>query len=119
MDVQDTSSGIPAMVSAMNGNPLQAKMQNRGCRTLENLAAMNDRNRMAIARAGGIPEMIREGENGYLGNVKDPDGLSEKLLAILDQDNSSLVEAAFQTVQRFSKKETAKQTLELYQRLLP
>ena len=47
------------------------------------LEAMAARRALVGTRVGGLPEMIREGENGFLVRPRDPRGLADALLEIL------------------------------------
>ncbi len=69
---------------------------------------------------GGIPELVKHQETGLLAPVKDADLLAKHLQKLISNDSlrDKLTKNALKWVQKFSKKETARQTLLSYQELL-
>jgi glycosyltransferase involved in cell wall biosynthesis len=54
--------------------------------------------RLVASDAGGIPDRLRHGENGWLARPGDGADLAEKILTALDEpDDSPLLEAARRT----------------------
>lgn len=70
--------------------------------------------------AGGIPEMVIDGETGMLAPIKSPEALAAKCLQVLQQPElrEKLVRNAALKVQEFSKEQTARKTLEVYKEVL-
>lgn len=70
--------------------------------------------------AGGIPELVKHLETGYLGKVKNPESLAEGVALLLNKPETKTqwVENAYRFVQNFSKAETAAKTLAIYREVL-
>lgn len=70
--------------------------------------------------AGGIPEIVIHEETGLIAAVKDHITLSHNVKRILNSPalKSKLAKNAYQLVQKFDKKVTAHQTLEIYKKIL-
>lgn len=70
--------------------------------------------------AGGIPEIITDKETGLLAPVRNARALADHVLRLVDDPElkDSIVARAYQRIQEFSKKQTAKQTLEIYRKVL-
>jgi glycosyltransferase involved in cell wall biosynthesis len=72
--------------------------------------------RVVGSAAGGIPDVIRHGENGWLCRHRDPDDLAAKtLLALGDPPDSSTVRRARETAARFDWPEVASRYLEAFE----
>lgn len=71
-------------------------------------------------RAGGIPEMIRHLQNGYLVPPKDPEALADGILELIHkpQLRAKLAANALESVARFSIENTVQQHIDLYRSLL-
>lgn len=75
---------------------------------------------VASTKAGGIPEIISDGENGFLADVGDYKTLAEKIKIIL---NSADLQTQFREkshklfMEKFSADKTAENTLNLYKNL--
>lgn len=72
-------------------------------------------------RAGGIPEIVRDGETGFLVTPGDPTELAGKVIRILDDPTLAqrLGEQARQHINRsFSEQTMAESNLRLYQKIL-
>jgi len=41
---------------------------------------------VVASRVGGLPEIIEEGENGFLVEPKNPDQIADRVLRLLDND---------------------------------
>lgn len=75
---------------------------------------------VASTKAGGIPEVISDGENGFLAEVGDFKTLAEKSIQILE--NESLQEQFRENsyklfMEKFNADKTAEHTLNLYKKL--
>jgi glycosyltransferase involved in cell wall biosynthesis len=72
------------------------------------------------SRVGGLPELIRDRETGFLVPPEDPDTLADVICRIANHpaDWSSLREAAHDAGRRFTWSERGPQLLELYHRLI-
>ncbi|SFI65740.1 glycosyltransferase family 4 protein [Thermoflavimicrobium dichotomicum] len=76
---------------------------------------------MVATEVGGIPEILKDGETGYLVKPKDVDGLAGRLHKILVEDPSladSFGEQAYQAAQLLTWQKHAIKMKELYHRLL-
>ena len=68
---------------------------------------------------GGIPELIKNGENGYLCNPADPDDLAAKIELLLEKDLQKMGRASRKMVEeRFDWQRIAEQTLACYKNFL-
>lgn len=74
---------------------------------------------IVATRAGGIPEMIKDNENGLLVNTGDSDALAQAVLHLSDnpQTAKTLGENALETVQAFDINQTVDAYIDLYERL--
>jgi len=76
---------------------------------------------VCAAAAGGIPEIIRDGENGVLVRPQDPAALAEGMLKILEDPDAAgrMAEAGRRTVaERFSAGRMVDETEKLYRLVL-
>jgi glycosyltransferase involved in cell wall biosynthesis len=70
-------------------------------------------------RVGGIPELIKERENGYLCQPGDPEDLAEKITQLLSNDLKSLGRASRDMIEKnFEWKRIAEKTLQAYETVL-
>jgi len=74
---------------------------------------------IVATRAGGIPEMIKDGENGLLVNTGDSDALAQAVLYLIDnpQTAAALGKKALQSVKAFDIHKTVDAYIELYKGL--
>ncbi|MGD2119976.1 MAG: glycosyltransferase family 4 protein, partial [Chromatiales bacterium] len=71
-------------------------------------------------RVGGIPVLIKDGENGYLCEPANPRDLAEKIDLLLSGDLESKGQQSRRMVEeQFDWREIARQTLEAYRLVLP
>ena len=70
--------------------------------------------------AGGIPELVVDHETGLLNNVGDSASLADSVDELMNSDElvKSLTAAATERLQRFTKENTAKATIEVYKELI-
>jgi len=71
---------------------------------------------VVASRAGGIPEIVRDGANGFLVPIDDPEAASERILTLLRSDamREEMGRAArSDAVRKFDARETAKAYLEI------
>jgi len=68
--------------------------------------------------AGGIPEMVIDGETGLLAPVADDVQLAAQVGKALSMDRSPIISAASEKLKGFTKEATATKTLAVYQDLL-
>lgn len=69
--------------------------------------------------AGGIPEIVQDGENGLLAPVSAPETLSEKLFELLNDNGlrDRFIQRGYETVQRFSYKKMGEKVKRIYDSL--
>lgn len=70
---------------------------------------------VVATRAGGIPEIVIDGETGTICDIGDARALSDAVLRRLKDRNTFNAE---QFVQKFTKQATAQKTLEIYKKIL-
>ncbi|MEQ9230022.1 MAG: glycosyltransferase family 4 protein [Cyclobacteriaceae bacterium] len=70
--------------------------------------------------AGGVSEMVRNEENGFLVKVKDVKALAMNVTRLIDDPTlgEKFTQGAQQTVANFSKEKTAARTVDLYKEIL-
>lgn len=75
---------------------------------------------VVATNAGGVPEIIRDGENGFLAPVKDAALLAEKVMHLLTHPNTKerFIQNGQAVALQFSKEEMARKTLGVYQEIL-
>jgi len=81
------------------------------------LEALNLGKVVIASKIGGIPEIIKDGKNGFLfiaGNIPD---LAEKIKNLDDFDLKKISEWAQGSVKNFNEKENLRQVLEVYKKL--
>ncbi len=71
-------------------------------------------------RAGGIPEIVRDGENGLLVAPDDPDGLARAICALLGDPAlaARLAEKGLETARRFDRRQMLDCTYAIYAELV-
>ncbi|MFA5131093.1 MAG: glycosyltransferase [Patescibacteria group bacterium] len=67
---------------------------------------------------GGLPEIIRDGENGFLFTARSANHLAEKINGLKNIDYFSLSQAARETVKNLDADTHTKAIIEIYQRAL-
>jgi glycosyltransferase involved in cell wall biosynthesis/GT2 family glycosyltransferase len=110
---------VPQLADKLRGIDLvviPTPLEESFCLTLDEVHALGIP--VAAARAGAIPERIRDGENGFLFEPGDVNGLA-RLLVRLRDDRRGLAEAAARIAARRPKtlEENAAEYLELYRGL--
>ena len=75
---------------------------------------------VVATRAGGIPEIVLEGQTGLLANIQAPEALAERVLELLNQPakRRAITERASEFVQQFSGDVMAQKTLAIYRKVL-
>jgi glycosyltransferase involved in cell wall biosynthesis len=74
--------------------------------------------RVVATATGGIPDVLRHGENGWLCRDRDPEDLAEKILCALDDPRDSRVpHSARETARRFDWPRVAERYAEVFERL--
>jgi glycosyltransferase involved in cell wall biosynthesis len=71
---------------------------------------------VVATRAGGIPELVQEGETGKLCEVGDAPCLANAIFQLIEDANlkQEITKRAFEAVHRFSKSATASKTMKIY-----
>jgi glycosyltransferase involved in cell wall biosynthesis len=85
------------------------------------LEAMSLGKPVVATAVGGIPEVIKDGVNGFLVPAKDPQLLAEKIVQLLKEDDlrTSFSQNAIRTIrEHFSLKEMVRQVEEIYSSIL-
>ena len=74
---------------------------------------------VVATNAGGMKELVINGKTGFSCNVKDEACLSKGILQIIENPElkESFINESSSFLQRFTKQEMGKKTLELYKRL--
>lgn len=68
---------------------------------------------------GSIPELISDGENGYLTNPKNPNELAKKMLMVLNGDNRDIARNARDyVIKNHNIMDVARKTLQIYRNIL-
>lgn len=75
---------------------------------------------VVASRAGGIPELIEDGVDGILVELKDTDGLKKAICKTLGDGilRSKLISNAYEKVKRYSLKKMTEETLNLFNDIL-
>lgn len=70
--------------------------------------------------AGGIPEIVIDGNTGLLGEIKNPENLSKLILQLIDDESlkSILKSGQQQLLKRFDKKALGENTLKQYEEVM-
>lgn len=67
--------------------------------------------------AGGIPEMVIDGHTGLLAPVRDPEALASCIMRVAGDKEltSALTRSAYESLSHFSKENTARETMIIYE----
>ena len=108
---------IPAILPEIAVFLFTSKEEGLGTSLLDALAAGVP---VVATNAGGIPEIIQHKKNGLLAPIGTASQLAKQVQTILAQPNlaASLVKQGKISVQQFSKKETARKTLAVYEEIV-
>lgn len=82
------------------------------------LEALNMGKIVLASRIGGLPEIIKDGENGFLFEAGNLDSLQEKILNLDKINKVKIREAAFKSVQKFSPQNNLEAVIKIYQHVL-
>jgi L-malate glycosyltransferase len=107
-------SDIENILSSLDILLFTSEMEGLGSTVLDAMAAKIP---VVATRAGGIPEIIRNGENGLLSDVKDASSLAENVQLLLQNESlkNKIIQQAYEDVQHFSKEKMASETLRVYE----
>jgi len=74
---------------------------------------------IVASKSGGIPEIVQDGENGFLVEAGDISGFHEKILQLLENKNmyDAFREKCFLSAHNFSIKNTIANTLKIYKEI--
>ncbi|MCB9489040.1 MAG: glycosyltransferase family 4 protein [Deltaproteobacteria bacterium] len=109
---------IPRLLSALDLFVMTSHMEGL-CTSI--LDAMSARVPVVATKAGGIPEIVRDGETGWLAENKNPSDIAARILHALDDTESTRIRvenAAKMVETEFSVREMSRSTAELYARLV-
>jgi glycosyltransferase involved in cell wall biosynthesis len=109
---------VPALMQAMDVVVLSTRSEGFGLTILE---AMSLGRPVVATRVGGIPEIIADGENGLLHEVRDARGLAQQILRVLDDQNLAAAlsrRGRESALSRFSKEQTLQAIRQMYSSLL-
>jgi glycosyltransferase involved in cell wall biosynthesis len=112
-----THEEIIAYYSAADFSILPSLMEATSISGLEAMAAGLS---LVGTRVGGIPELIKDGINGYLCNPADPQDLAEKINNLLTEDFPAMgLNSQKMVEEHFDWQKIAEQTLDAYHLVLP
>jgi len=85
-----------------------------------NLEAMACETPVVATRVGGIPEIVKDGENGLLVPPKDPDALADAIIYLLENEDvrKKMGKNAREKVKNYSWERIAEMTEEVYKSLI-
>ena len=108
---------IPVILPEIDVFLFTSKEEGLGTSLLDALAS---RVPVVATNAGGIPEIIQHQKNGLLASIGDAHQLAKNVQILLTQPSlaTSLVKQGKETVQQFSKKQTARKTMIVYKEVL-
>lgn len=104
---------VPQILSDLDCFLITSKTEGLGTSILDAFACEVP---VVATKAGGIPELVVNGETGLLLPVKGVDSIVEAVLELMSDKELQikLADGAKQKVQHFAKSETAKQTMQFY-----
>lgn len=110
-------NNIPEILPELDLFLITSKTEGLGTSILDAFASKIP---VVATSAGGIPELVKHEKTGLLAPVKDYSALTNEVKRLLNEPKlrNSLIDNAYFFVQRFSKEETAKKTLEVYKDVL-
>jgi len=75
---------------------------------------------VVATRVGGIPEIVKDGENGLLVPPKDPDALADAIIYLLENEDvrKKMRKNAGEEVENYSRERIAEMTEEVYKSLV-
>lgn len=108
---------IPQVLKELDLFLISSETEGLGTSVLDALASGVP---VVATKAGGIPEIIRHGENGLLADVKDPQGLAGQVCQLIQDKGlkERIIEHGKRTARKFSKENMARQTLAVYRDVL-
>lgn len=108
---------IPEILAELDLFMITSKTEGLGTSIIDAFAAGVP---VLATKAGGIPELVKNEKTGLLCKVGDSRALSEKLIRLKNDGalRDKLTAAAADKVKKFSKSQTAKDTLAVYRDLL-
>lgn len=73
-----------------------------------------------VANRGGLPDIVIDGQTGYLFNPDEPSDLTARILTLMQQPATlqEMAQTARQHAERFSWSQTTRQLRSYYQRVL-
>jgi glycosyltransferase involved in cell wall biosynthesis len=110
-------SEIPEMLSMMDIFTMTSKTEGL-CTSI--IDAMNMSLPTVATRAGGIPELVKDGETGFLCDVGDYKALADAYSKLLENDElrQKMATTAKERAYNFSKERMVESYIELYKRLI-
>lgn len=109
---------IPAVLADLDVFCLPTHQEGLGTAILEAMAMQKP---VVATRVGGIPDSVMEGENGYLVDPGDREGLSRRISELLDDPQKAKImgrAGRLRVEEEFTHQVMAQKTEELYKQLL-
>ena len=106
-------SDVPKLLADLDLFLITSKTEGLGTSILDAFACKVP---VVATAAGGIPELVEDRKTGLLCAIKNVEQITKAVLEVKFTPNlgNQMAENAFEKVQKFSKKETAKETLKHY-----
>ena len=108
---------IPELLPELDVFLMTSKTEGLGTSLLDAMAAGVP---IVATAAGGIPELVHHEETGLMADIKGFQTLASYVIQLLDDEElkNRIVTNSFRLVQKFDKKNTASQTLEVYKEVI-
>lgn len=108
---------IPKILSELDVFLFTSKEEGLGTSVLDAMACKVP---VVATRAGGIPEMVENGYNGFLCGIQNPQELADAVQKVVknSQIRQTIIENASTTVLNFTKEKTALKTLACYNQII-
>ncbi len=104
---------VGAFLKAFDVYVMSSKEEGLGTSILDAMALALP---IAATRAGGIPEIVKDGENGILCDIRSPEPLAEAIIKLIDDEKlrAEYGENSRELAKNFAIEKTVERNLELY-----